>query len=82
MSRQTLHRRLQAEGLNYRQMLEATWRKCAIAGFSGNPGNLECLSQSWGFNDLSAFFKAFKGRYGPSPQRSQQRLPTSTALDW
>jgi AraC-like DNA-binding protein len=81
MSRQTLHRRLQSEGLNYRQVLEATRRKRAIEGLSGNPDNLEGLSQSLGFSDLSAFFKAFKSWYGLSPRRYQQRLRASAGLE-
>lgn len=72
MSRQTLHRRLQAEGLNYRGLLAAVRRERALMALSQGRGNLDALSQALGYSELSAFFKAFKRWYGLSPRRYQQ----------
>lgn len=76
MSRQTLYRRLQAEGVTYEQTLEQL--RCDIATDALRDGTLTVreIAARVGFSDAAAFSRAFKRWTGRSP-REQRNMSTS-----
>ncbi|ARU58998.1 AraC family transcriptional regulator [Oleiphilus messinensis] len=74
MSRQTLHRKLQKEGTNFRQCLEEV-RKTKVIEYLKQPEiSIDAVSSLLGFSEPSAFFKAFKTWFGTTPRHYRDPL--------
>jgi AraC-like DNA-binding protein len=73
MSPRTLHRRLQAEGLSYQQLLDDTRCEMASRDLLRGGQSVREVGQRIGFNNVSAFSRAFKAWTGCTPVEFQQR---------
>jgi AraC-like DNA-binding protein len=67
MSRQTLYRRLKAEGVTFEEILEAKRRSLAIRYLGLNRFSVKAVAYKLGFSDPAAFSRAFKRWTGVSP---------------
>jgi len=67
MSQQVLHRRLQAEGLSFKEIKMQTRRDMAINLLFTNKYKIEEISTNVGFSEPSAFIRAFKSWTGYTP---------------
>ena len=67
MSRQTLYRRLKAEGVTFEQILEAKRRQLAIRYLRLDRISVKAAAYKLGFSDPAAFSRAFKRWTGFSP---------------
>lgn len=67
MSRQTLYRRLKAEGVTFEEILEAKRRQLAIRYLAIERESVKSASYKLGFSDPAAFSRAFKRWTGSSP---------------
>jgi AraC-like DNA-binding protein len=68
LSRQTLFRRLKAEGVTYEQVLDELRRKLALHYLSGKKASVSETAYLVGFSDPAAFSRAFKRWTGSSPR--------------
>lgn len=75
MSQQILHRRLQAEGLSFKEIKMQTRRDISISLLFSNKYKIEDISTKVGFSEPSAFIRAFKSWTGFTPlaYRNQHR---------
>lgn len=69
MSRQTMHRKLAAEGLNFTALVSRVRQSKAKFYLEKKRCNLEELSELLGYSEPSAFYKAFKGWFDTTPRR-------------
>ena len=67
MSRQTLYRRLKAEGVTFEEILDAKRRQLAIRYLAVERSSVKAASYRLGFSDPAAFSRAFKRWTGSSP---------------
>ena len=67
MSRQTLYRRLKAEGVTFEAILEAKRRSLAIRYLGIHRLSVKAAAYKLGFSDPAAFSRAFKRWTGSSP---------------
>lgn len=67
MSRQTLYRRLKAEGVTFEAILEAKRRQLAIRYLGLERSTVKAAAYKLGFSDPAAFSRAFKRWTGISP---------------
>jgi AraC-like DNA-binding protein len=67
MSRQTLYRRLKAEGVTFEEILDAKRRSLAIRYLGLNRTSVKAAAYKLGFSDPAAFSRAFKRWTGVSP---------------
>jgi AraC-like DNA-binding protein len=67
MSRQTLYRRLKAEGVTFEEILEAKRRSLAIRYLGINRISVKAAAYKLGFSDPAAFSRAFKRWTGVAP---------------
>ena len=67
MSRQTLYRRLKAEGVTFEEILDAKRRSLAIRYLGLNRISVKAAAYKLGFSDPAAFSRAFKRWTGISP---------------
>ena len=67
MSRQTLYRRLKAEGTTFEEVLEAKRRQLAIRYLAVDRIAVKAAAYRLGFSDPAAFSRAFKRWTGSSP---------------
>jgi len=72
VSRRTLQRRFAAlgetvSGRILRARLDLAWARLAAAGPDPRSGGIAAIAFDAGFNDLSYFYRAFRGRYGTAP---------------
>ncbi len=72
MSRQTLYRRLKAEGVTYEQVLESLRRDVAMEALRDPTVSVRAVATRVGFSDPAAFSRAFKRWTGRSPSVVQQ----------
>lgn len=79
VSRQTLHRQLQAEQCSFSALLAELRRQRALQRLQQADCRVEALSRELGFNEPSAFYKAFKGWFGLSPKAYQAHALASVA---
>lgn len=70
-SRQTLYRRLKAEGVTFQQLLDAVRRRRGIR-FIEEGNSVKETAYRLGFSDPSAFSRAFKRWTGSSPRKPQR----------
>ena len=74
MSRQTLYRRLKAEGTTFEQLLDAKRRQLAVRYLGLDGSSVKAAAYRLGFSDPAAFSRAFKRWTGISPS-SFRELP-------
>ena len=67
MSRQTLYRRLKAEGVTFEEILDAKRRELAIRYLGIEHASVKAAAYRLGFSDPAAFSRAFKRWTGVSP---------------
>ena len=67
MSRQTLYRRLKAEGITFEEILDAKRRSLAIRFLGIHRLSVKAAAYKLGFSDPAAFSRAFKRWTGVSP---------------
>ena len=67
MSRQTLYRRLKAEGVTFEEILDAKRRQLAIRLLRFDRLSVKAAAYKLGFSDPAAFSRAFKRWTGQSP---------------
>ena len=68
MSRQTLYRRLKAEGVTFEEILDAKRRSLAIRYLGLNRLSVKAVAYKLGFSEPAAFSRAFKRWTGVSPR--------------
>jgi AraC-like DNA-binding protein len=83
LSRQTLFRRLKAEGLTFEKVLDELRQKLALYYLSGKKVSVNETGYLVGFSDPASFSRAFKRWTGSSPRtmRVPQIDPESTNKD-
>lgn len=69
MSRQTLYRRLKAEGVTFEEIVDAKRRSLAIRFLGIHRISVKAAAYKLGFSDPAAFSRAFKRWTGVSPSR-------------
>lgn len=74
LSPRTLHRRLEDEGASFQSIKDALRRDIAIARLTKTDRPVADIAHELGFADPSAFYRAFVGWTGLSPQQYRQRL--------
>ena len=67
MSRQTLYRRLKAEGVTFEEILDAKRRQLAVRYLGLDGVSVKAAAYRLGFSDPAAFSRAFKRWTGISP---------------
>ena len=67
MSRQTLYRRLKAEGVTFEEILDAKRRSLAIRYLGLHRLSVKAVAYKLGFSEPAAFSRAFKRWTGVSP---------------
>jgi AraC-like DNA-binding protein len=67
-SRDTLYRRLKAEGTTFRQVVDALRRRLALDYLDGGKVSVNEIAYLVGFSDPAAFSRAFKRWTGSSPR--------------
>jgi AraC-like DNA-binding protein len=72
ISRQTLYRRLKAEGVTFEELLEAMRRKLAIRYLERERLSVKAAAYRLGFSEPAAFSRAFKRWTGASPSRFRE----------
>lgn len=71
LSRQTLLRRLRAEGITFEKLLDELRRKMAHHYLSGRKASVNEIAYLVGFSDATAFSRAFKRWTGKSPREAR-----------
>jgi AraC-like DNA-binding protein len=72
MSRQTLYRRLKAEGTTFEELLDAKRRQLAVRYLALDRSSVKAAAYRLGFSDPAAFSRAFKRWTGTSPSRFRE----------
>jgi AraC-like DNA-binding protein len=73
LSRQTLFRKLKAEGVTFEQVLDALRHKTALHCLNGPGASVKQTARLVGFADPTAFSRAFKRWTGSTPSRYAAR---------
>lgn len=74
VSRQTLYRRLKAEGVTFAELLDALRHRLALDYLRGRRVTVNQTAYLTGFSDPAAFSRAFKRWTGESPRSWQARV--------
>lgn len=75
MSRQTLYRRLKAEGVTFEELLDAKRRQLAIVYLGQRRLSVKAAAYKLNFSDPAAFSRAFKRWMGVSPSEFRSAAP-------
>ncbi len=67
VSRQTLYRRLKAEGVTFEELLDETRKRLALNYLKREKLSVKAVAYKLGFSDPAAFSRAFKRWTGSSP---------------
>lgn len=73
MSARTLHRRLQAEGISYQELLDQVRLDIAATQLASGRHSIVSIAERVGFSQPSTFHRAFKSWTGLTPAEYQQR---------
>jgi AraC-like DNA-binding protein len=76
LSRQTLFRKLKAEGVTFEQVLDELRHKTALHCLTGQKVSVKQAARLVGFSDPTAFSRAFKRWTGASPRAYASRTET------
>ncbi|WP_298770066.1 AraC family transcriptional regulator [uncultured Shewanella sp.] len=68
MSRQTLHRKLTKEGLNFKAILSEVRKEKVVGYLLDKNHNVESIGSMLGFKDASSFYRAFKLWFNSTPK--------------
>lgn len=68
VSQRTFTRRMQAEGISYREVINRVKKKAAEKLLLSSDASIADISKSLGYSDASNFTKAFKRWFGVSPR--------------
>ncbi len=79
LSRQTLFRKLKAEGTTFEQVLDALRHKLALSYLSAKKVSVNETAYLVGFSDPAAFSRAFKRWTGSSPRELRDRNAAATS---
>jgi AraC-like DNA-binding protein len=60
VSARTLRRRLAERGTSYRELLDEVRRGLALQRVAGSAASFDEIASGLGFNDVSAFYRAFR----------------------
>jgi AraC-like DNA-binding protein len=74
-SRQTLYRRLKAEGMTFEQLLDDLRRRLALRFIRDEGFTVKDAAYRLGFSDPAAFSRAFKRWTGASPSEQRGKRP-------
>ena len=77
MSRQTLYRKLKAEGATFEQVLDDLRRRMALDYLSNGKVTVNETAYLVGFSEAAAFSRAFKRWTGKTPSAAKQGAATS-----
>ncbi len=80
LSTRTLHRRLRDEGSSFRAIKDAIRRDIALARLTKTTRAIADIAAELGYADTSAFYRAFTGWTGVSPERYRKQLRSSGHL--
>ncbi len=75
MSVRSLRRRLAAEGVSYRELVQATLEEAATHVLRSPKRSVQEAADATGFSDATAFQRAFKQWTGVTPSEYRRRLP-------
>lgn len=81
MSPRTLHRRLEEEGSSFRGIKEALRRDLALSRLTKTRQSIAQVAADLGYADTSAFYRAFTGWTGMSPERYRRQLAHEEAVN-
>jgi AraC-like DNA-binding protein len=81
-SRQTLFRKLRAEGATFEKVLDELRHRLALDYLSGRKVSLNEAGYLLGFSDAAAFSRAFKRWTGCSPREARNALVFSRGEPW
>ncbi|MBS0356388.1 MAG: AraC family transcriptional regulator ligand-binding domain-containing protein [Proteobacteria bacterium] len=81
MSPRTLHRRLEEEGSSFRGIKEALRRDLALSRLTKTRQSIAQVAADLGYADTSAFYRAFTGWTGMSPERYRRQLAHDEAVN-
>jgi AraC-like DNA-binding protein len=73
ISRQTLFRKLKAEGATYEKVLDELRHQLAVDYLSGKKVSVKQTAYLVGFSDAAAFSRAFKRWTGTGPREMRAR---------
>lgn len=76
VSQRTFTRRMQAEGISYREVMKRVKKKAAEKLLLSSDASIADISKSLGYSDASNFTKAFKKWFGVSPRVFKYRKKT------
>ena len=68
MSKRSLQRRLNEEGVSFKDVLEDTRRALSLNYLLNTDMSMQEIAYLLGFRDPSSFFRAFRGWTGKTPQ--------------
>lgn len=74
LSFRTLQRRLEAENTSYAQVLDEVRKERALALLLCTNSPILDVAENLGYNDISSFYRVFRGWFGTTPVRFKQRL--------
>ncbi|WP_299494397.1 AraC family transcriptional regulator [uncultured Shewanella sp.] len=77
MSRQTLHRKLTKEGLNFKIILSEVRQEKVIGYLLNKSHSVESIGSMLGFKDASSFYRAFKSWFNMTPKMYRLALLSS-----
>jgi len=80
ITKRTLQRRLDREGTSFRKILERLLSELAARHLLDSDLSVETIALTLGYNDASAFRKAFHRWYGQSPTRYRRAMRETAQL--
>lgn len=79
MSPRSLRRHLQAQGVNYKTLLENERKRLALKRIENSEHSLDDIAHELGYHNASSFSRAFKRWFGQSPLHYKQATSTESS---